>query len=503
MSKPNQQHIKTSSQASQKAFDYSHARKFAPEADFTNLETFFPQHPNCISQEKLLELADEQMSQWQDKLTKSGEMQSRGKQHMPWGVFGTYQKDWETPILPFCERSFGNKLWDVDGNEYIDFNFGDTPDMYGHGSENPAVKACAERMLNDGMCSMMGNEDALVTAELLAEKFGLSHWMHALTASDANRYVISIARNHTGRKTIAIPNFTYHGSIDETQKMMPEPGVISRYHDLPLYQGEVDQGTRIFTWNDLETLEEVLADGEVALVMMEPVMSNFGWAWPTPEWHAGVKALCEKYGTLLCYDETHTLGQGPSGMCGYLAIKGDFWTCGKAISSGVPGAVYGMTEVIADKLYKDQHEVGFFTGAGLGMLGNALSGNTISTLALKVTLEEVFTDEVFNKIYANAEYVKAKMEAINEKYNAPFRIETMGNRLCYHFIPEQAFEPLAGLVQVGFGGFFEFTHAYLWNHGFLIMPYFNMLIFGPNQSQEDSDKLIQAWDDMVKIIMAA
>lgn len=496
-------HKATTDMVSQKPFDYSTARKYAPQADFSDLSTFYPELPGVIPQEQLLALAEEQMNQWQGKLSKSAEMQARGKKHMPFGVFGTYQKDWETPILPFCKKALGNKLWDVDGNEYIDFNFGDTPDMYGHGPENPAIAACAQRLLEDGIDSMMCNEDALVTAELLAEHFGLPHWMHALTASDANRYVCSIARNHTGRTNVAIPNFTYHGSIDETQKMMPEPGVISRYHDMNLYHGDVDQGTKIFTWNDLESLEEVLADRSVALVMMEPVMSNFGWAWPKEDWHKGVKALCKKYGTLLCYDETHTLGQGPNGMVGHLGIQGDFWTCGKAISSGVPGAVYGMSEEVAQKLYHDQHAAGFFAGAGLGMLGNALSGNTISTLALRVTLEDVFTDKVFDKIYANVDYMKKEMEATIEKYNAPFRIETMGNRLCYHFIPERAYEPLGGLVQVGFGGLFEFTHAYLWNHGMLIMPYFNMIIQGPNQTKEDNDKFLAVWDDMIRIIMGA
>ena len=286
---------------------------------------------------------------------------------LPFGVFGSYQKDWETPHLFYAEKCMGAKLWDVDGNEFVDFNFGDTPAMFGHGPENPAIKAAAERMMTDGICPMMGTEDQHDATALLADRFGLPQWMHALTASDANRYAFAIARHHTGRQNIAIPNFTYHGTIDETQKMMPEPGVISRYHDMAMYFTPVDMGTKVFNWNDLASVEEILADRTVACLVMEPVMSNFGWAWPKPEWHAGVKALCEQYGTLLLFDETHTISAGPNGMVGEMGIKGnyDFWTCGKCISSGFPGAVFGMSEEIGQKMAHDQQVVGFLAGAGL------------------------------------------------------------------------------------------------------------------------------------------
>ena len=98
-------------------------------------------------------------------------------------------------------------------------------------------------------------------------------------------------------------------------------------------------------------------------------MSNFGWAWPKEGWHKGMRELCKKYGTLLLFDETHTISAGPNGMVGELGIKGDydFWTCGKCISSGFPGAVFGMSAEIAAKMHHDQHEIGFLTGAGLGL----------------------------------------------------------------------------------------------------------------------------------------
>ena len=491
--------------ASSRPWDMEQARKWSPNVDPTDFTTIFPKHANVVSQEKLLERANQELTEFLAKTETSRQMQEAGKKNMPFGVFGCYQKDWETPHLFFADKCMGAKLWDVDGNEFVDFNFGDTPAMFGHGPENPAIKAAAERMMVDGIDPMMGTQEQIDATALLEDRFGLPQWMHALTASDANRYAIAIARHHTGRQNIAIPNFTYHGTIDETQKFMPVPGVISRYHDLGIYFTPVEMGTKVFVWNDLESLEEMLADRTVACVVVEPVQSNFGWAWPKEGWHEGMRDLCKKYGTLLLFDETHTISAGPNGMVGELGIKGeyDFWTCGKCISSGFPGAVFGMSSEIAAKMQHDQHEIGFLTGAGLGFLGNALTGNTISTLALKVTLEEIFTPEGFKPMLETAAYAKAGMEAIIEKYDAPFCIETMGNRLCYHFIPEKVHDPVAGLIQVGFGGLFELSHFMAWNRGYLIMPYFNMMLIAPQHTKEDIDGWLDVWDDIVKFAMGS
>jgi glutamate-1-semialdehyde aminotransferase len=494
---------KKSPMASSKPFDYSRARKWAPDADFNNLATFYPEHEarGVLPQEQLLALADKYLDLWQEKMPTSRAMQDKGRKNMLWGIFGSYQKDWETPVLPFAKSCMGGKLTDVDGNEYIDLQFGDTPSMFGHGPENPAIKAAAESLLTTGIDPMMGTEDQAETAAELEKHFGLPVWMHALTASDSNRYLLSIARCVTGRLNIAIPNFTYHGTIDETQKMMPEPGVISRYHEMPQYYGEVDQGTKVFVWNDLDSLEECLQDRSVAVVMMEPVMSNFGWAWPEEGWHRGVRELTEKYGTLLCYDETHTLGHAWNGSCGAQGLEYDMWSCGKAISSGIPGAVFGMTREIADEVQNWQNEAGFFAGAGLGFLGNALTGNTMSTVALRVTLQEIMTPEAFTPLLGKCEFVLQGMEEIFARYNAPFRAEMMGNRLCYHFIPDQCFDPLTGLTQIGFGGLFEFSHHYLWYRGMLIMPFFNMFLICPQHTEKNLDQFLAVFDDMIAIIM--
>ena len=479
------------------------ALKYSPEG---TVEDAYPTElPGVLPREEILALAEKELAEWLAKQPKSKAMTERGRQSSPWGVLGNHQKDWNNmPQNIYCERAYGNKFWDIDGNEYLDFSLGDTPDMYGHGGANPAIKAAAEHLLENGICTMAPNEDGVVCTELLAKKFGLSHWMANLSASDANRAVLAIARQVTGRNIIAIPNFTYHGNVDETQKMMPEKGVITRFHEMNVYADpDVGDRTRIFTFNDLESVEEVLKDGQVACLIMEPIMSNFGWAWPKDDFNEQVYELCQKYGTKLAYDETHTLSAGPAGACGKLGLQGkyDFWTCGKGIASGIPTGVFGMTEDVAKELFEQTEAQGLFGEAAFGRLGTLLSGNTSSARALRVTLEEVLTDEVYDKVGEHVDEIVAGMNASIERYNAPFLVEVMGNRIAYTFMPERCHDPVSASVGIGFGGLFEFSHAYAWNRGIMIMPYFNMLIVTPQHSREDTDRWLPVWDDIVRIAM--
>ncbi len=479
------------------------ALKYSPDG---TVEDAYPTNlPGVRPREEVIELAKADLADWLDKQEKSRAMTQRAKKSSPYGVLGCHQKDWNNMSQNiYCERAYGNKFWDIDGNEYLDFCLGDTPDMYGHGGENPAIKATAAALLENGVHTMAPNEDGVVCCELMAKKFGLPHWMANLSASDSNRAVLAIARQVTGRNIIAIPKFTYHGNVDETQKFMPALGVVSRFHEMNVYQNpEVGDRTRVFTFNDLYSVEEILEDRQVACLMTEPIMSNFGWAWPKDNFNEKLYELCRKYGTKLAYDETHTLSAGPAGACGELSLHGkyDFWTCGKGIASGIPAGVFGMTEDVAHEVHRQTEAAGLFGEAAFGRLGTLLSGNTTTAKALRVTLEEVLTDEVSGAVGEHVGGIVAGMTASIEKYNAPFLIEKMGNRIAYTFIPEKCYDPVSASVGIGFGGMFEFSHAYAWNRGIMIMPYFNMLIVTPQHTREDTDRWLPVWDDIVRILM--
>jgi len=187
--------------------------------------------------------------------------------------------------------------------------------------------------------------------EILADRFGLKYWYTALSASDANRFSIKIARMLTGRPRILMFNLAYHGTVDETLKWTLEPGVVQRRFHVD-YEPDQDPAatTRIATWNDLESVEDALRHGDVALVISEPALTNTGIVMPEPGFHEGLRALCTRYGAYLLIDETHTLSEGPRGCTGEWGLEPDFWVAGKAIASGVPCAVYGFNEEVGERL---------------------------------------------------------------------------------------------------------------------------------------------------------
>ena len=142
---------KKSAMASSKPFDYSRARKWAPDADFNDLATFYPQHEarGVLPQEQLLALADKYLDLWQAKMPTSKAMQDKGRKNMLWGIFGSYQKDWETPVLPFAKSCMGGRLTDVDGNEYIDYVGSWGPMILGHA--HPAVLDAVRERIAKGL----------------------------------------------------------------------------------------------------------------------------------------------------------------------------------------------------------------------------------------------------------------------------------------------------------------------------------------------------------------
>src|SRR3954463_16831357 len=190
---------------------------------------------------------------------------------MPWMI------RWPGGFPVFAAEAHGARFLDVDGHEYVDFCLGDTAAMTGHSPE-PTVRAVAEQAAR-GITLMLPSEDAPWASGGLARRFGLPRWQFALTATDANRFAIRLARELTGRPKILVFNWCYHGSVDETFVGLEGGKVISR-------QGNVgppvplDETTRVVEWNDPEALERELAHGDVARRLAQPPPNKNGHVPP-------------------------------------------------------------------------------------------------------------------------------------------------------------------------------------------------------------------------------
>ena len=207
-------------------------------------------------------------------------------------------------------RPSGAHFTDVDGNEYVDFCLGDTGAMTGH---SPAGDGRGDRRAGAPRDHADAADRGLDLGRRGAgRRFGLPYWQFALTATDANRFTIRLARAITGRPKVLVYSWCYHGTVDETFAIAVDGETRSRPDNIgPPVDPAVT--TKAVEWNDVEALEAALASGDVACVLAEPAMTNIGIVLPEPGYHDALRALTREHGTLLVIDETHTICAGPGG----------------------------------------------------------------------------------------------------------------------------------------------------------------------------------------------
>ena len=344
------------------------------------------------------------------------------------GVPMNWMTRWPGSFPVVFEGAEGNTLVDVDGNSYVDFCLGDTGAMSGHSPA--ATVAAAERRLRHGITTMLPSEDAGPVGEEMCRRFGLRHWQFTLSATDANRFVLRLCREITGRSKILVFNHCYHGSVDETVATIEGGRVAPREGNVgpPV---PVAETTRVVEFNDLEGLEAELAHGDVACVLTEPALTNIGIVLPDAGFHAALRELSRAAGALLIIDETHTLCCGPGGYTVEHGLEPDLLTIGKAIAGGVPVGAYGMTDAVAERILgKTIWEV-----ADVGGVGGTLAGNALSLAAARATLAEVLTDEAFARMIALGERFGAGVDGVIAGHDLPWQATRLGCRVEYMFSP--------------------------------------------------------------------
>ena len=256
----------------------------------------------------------------------------------------TWMNKWTGGFPLYLDRAAGNRVTDVDGHTYVDFALGDTAAMAGH-SPRPTVEAVNRRMGElGGVTTMLPTQDAQWVGAELTRRFGMPLWSFTLSATDANRWAVRLARLATGRPKVLVFAYCYHGSVDEAFAL---PGPDGKAESRP---GNVappvalDLTTRAATWNDLASVERELAHGDVAAILTEPALTNIGIVLPEPGFLEGVRELASRHGALLMIDETHTFSVGWGGATRAWDLEPDIVVIGKSIGGGIPSGAYGITE---------------------------------------------------------------------------------------------------------------------------------------------------------------
>jgi glutamate-1-semialdehyde 2,1-aminomutase len=244
----------------------------------------------------------------------------------------------------------------------------------------------------------------------------------------------------------------------------------------------LDVTTRVVEFNNLAAMEQALAAGDVAAILMEPAMTNVGIVLPEDGYLSAVGELAKKYDVVWIIDETHTISVGPGGMTANLSLKPDILTIGKAIGGGIPTGTFGMTNEIAAAISaKTEREV-----IDTGGIGGTLAGNALSLAAMKATLTQVLTDANFAKMIALGNRWCDGVDAAIKEFGLPWHCNRLGARGEYLF---QASAPRTGREAADAGDFEleQYIHLRLLNDGFLLTPFHNMALMSPDTTEADVD----------------
>jgi glutamate-1-semialdehyde 2,1-aminomutase len=420
---------------------------------------------------------------------RSRELFERGKANLLAGVPMPWMTEWAGPFPVFVAEAEGARFRDVDGREYVDLCLGDTGGMTGH-APKPAVEAIAEQAAK-GITLMLPTEDSIWVGAEMARRFGLPFWQFCLTATDANRFTIRLARAITGRPKILVHNYCYHGSVDETIITIEDgaPGARPGSIGPPVDPNET---TRVVEFNDVDALETALAHGDVACVLAEPALTNIGIVLPDPGYHDALRELTRRHGTLLVIDETHCICAGPGGATRAWGLEPDFLTIGKPLASGVPAACYGMSAEVAER---SQRYMNSLPTTDVGGIGGTLSGNALSLAAMRATLEHVLTDDAFARMIALGErWADGVRESIG-RHGLPWEVQRLGCRAEYWFTPTP---PRNGgeAANADDHELARFTHLYALNRGILLTPFHNMALMSPATTEDDVDAHSRVFDEM-------
>jgi len=410
---------------------------------------------------------------------RSHELHKQARGSLLAGVPMSWMAMWVGGFPLYLDRARGATIVDVDGHDYADFCLGDTGAMAGHSPE-PTIRAIAGI---EGITTMLPTEDAAWVGTELARRFGLPYWQFALTATDANRWMIRMCRHVTGRPRIAVFNWCYHGSVDEAFVTIDEQGVARAREGLVGPPLDPTETTRVAEFNDLDSVERVLDHGDVACLLMEPALTNIGIVLPEPGFMDAVRELCTSRGTLLIIDETHTLSAGPGGCTAAWGLQPDAVTLGKSIGGGVPIGTYGVSAELAERI-AGQEDADYEDTGGVG---GTLAGNALSLAAARATLGEVLTDEAFERMIALRERFVAGVEGVLAEHGVPWSILSLGARCEYRFIAEP---PRTGAESAAADDpeLEEYLHLYLLNRGVLITPFHNMALMCPATTEEQVDR---------------
>ncbi|CAB4918757.1 unannotated protein [freshwater metagenome] len=425
---------------------------------------------------------------------RSRELFERASGSLVGGVPMPWMMRWAGGHPLFAAHARGARVTDVDGHEYIDFALGDTGAMAGH-APTPTATAVAARA-TDGVTMMLPTEDAVWAGEELTRRFGLDRWLFTLSATDANRTALRLARQLTGRPLVLVYSYSYHGSVDEAFAVCEDGVTVAREGNVgaPV---PVDQTTVAIEFNDVEALERALATEQVAVVLAEPAMTNMGIVLPDDGYLDALRELTRRTGTLLIIDETHSFSMGPGGCTAAWGLEPDMLVIGKSIGGGVPCGALGLTAQVAEQMLADPDADYEDTGG----IGGTLAGNALSSAAVRATLGHTLDAVAFAHTVPLASRFAAGLQEVIDRHALPWNVTQLGCRAEYQFLPEPARDGTTAHAAHD-AELEEYLHLHALNRRVLLTPFHNMALMCPQTTPADVDRHTEVFAEAVADLVA-
>jgi len=441
-----------------------------------------------VDRDRLRKLGEREEASYRSRTPRSAQLHERAKAALPLGVASSFQAYDPYPL--FMTDARGSRIWDADGNEYVDFDmaFG----VLAAGHSHPAVAAALAYRVANGTCYTFPVEDSIVLAEELKRRFNADLIRFSNSGTEATMDAIRVARGFTGREKILKFEGGYHGHHDDVLVSIQPPRELMGPEDAPA-SVPISAGipasrlaeTVISPFNEPETLERILERhrGEIAAIIIEPVQFNIGVVPPLPGFLERVRELATQHGTMLIFDEVKTgvvIAYG--GAIEHFGVQPDLFCLAKSIGGGVPiGAFGGRGDVMraieggdpdahAPIASFDRTELTStiaYVPRRVAHLGT-FNGNPLSMAAGVATLTRVLTRDAYPRLHELAARLTGGCQAVLDEFGLPGYAINVGPKGCVMFTPERVtnYRDFIGLDTELWTAFF----FYLANRGILLPP---------------------------------
>jgi glutamate-1-semialdehyde 2,1-aminomutase len=366
---------------------------------------------------------------------RSTELIAQARRHLAGGATSNWQI--ALPQAVWLSHGSGSKVYDVDGTEYVDMHGGYGASIAGHA--HPAIVAAVSDRVGRGTHFAQPTEDAIWVAAELARRFHLPLWRFANSGTEATMDAVHLMRAITGRDLIIKVEGCYHGHHDSVQvSVLPEadeigprerPTGVAGNSGIP---AAIRDLVVVVPFNDLSAVERVLTelDGQVAGMILEPIMMNAGIIPPDDGYLAGLLALLHRFDALLTFDEVKTgFTTGPAGAIGRYGVVPDIVCLAKALGGGIAVAALGGTEAVMSAIADGRYEqVGTF------------NGNPLAMAAARATLSKVLTDEAYAHLDRLAGRLRDELTTVIADRGFPWHVVSVGAKGCITFKSERVRE---------------------------------------------------------------